>query len=499
MAASGIWLARGPNVDEGQQRSTLQLHLKAAMAARKAGDLEQARASLDAALAIDPRFTAARLMRESLGESAGAELPPAEKPAAAEPDTNKPDATAKADTYGLLEARAQHRRLDQRIGVARTASASRRLAEPTAALDEVVEQDPALSALPEMAAVQVAAQTSVQRRRLLSVTAASVVGIALGLVIGVALGLVIVSRPDIAAEPTQTAQTEYATPARPETDAQPETPAPRATTGPGEATAPAETTASAEARAAAETTAPAAPTPAKATAQQESAASHERTVRSENTAPHPVPVPSVPAPAPPSAAVVTRSVRPPFTDGDRAARDKVTPSRTRDVAPGETTPPSLAIVEPPRPPSPAASPPAPTVAEPRAASPPAADAAAASVPVAVAASVPASNEDRLIWETLQRYRRAYNALDARLVHAICPGLDETALAHAFEGLLSQSLEFESCSLDTQQDSARAVCRGSARYVARVGNRTPRAERLVWAFRLNKSNGNWTITSAWTDR
>lgn len=447
------------------------------MAARKAGDLEQARASLDAALAIDPRFTAARLMRESLGESAGADLPPAaEKPAAAKPDANKPDATAKADTYGLLEARAQHRRLDQGIGVARTASASRRLAEATAALDEVVEQDPALPALPEIAAVQVAVKTSEQRRRLfLPVTAASAVGIAFGLVIGVALGLVIVSRPDIAAEPTQTARTEYATPARPETDAQPETPAPHATTGPGEAPAPAETTASGEARAAAETKAPAAPTPAKATAQQESA-------------------------APPSAAMVTRSVRPPFTDGDRAARDRVTPSPTRDVAPGETTPPSLTIVEPPRPPAPAASPaPAPTVAEPRAASPPAADAAAASVPVAVAASVPASNEDRLIWETLQRYRRAYNGLDARLVHAICPGLDETALAHAFEGLLSQSLEFESCSLDTQQDSARAVCRGSARYVARVGSRAPRTERLVWAFRLNKSNGNWMITSAWTDR
>ncbi len=436
------------------------------MAARKAGDLEQARASLDAALAIDRRFTAARLMRKSLGESAGADLPPAaEKPAAAKPDANKPDATAKADTSGLLEGRAQHRRLDQRTGVARTASASRSLAEATAAWDEFVEEDPALPALPEIAAVQVAAQTSVQRRRrLLSVTAASAVGIALGLVIGVALGLVIVRRPDIAAESTQTARTEHATdptaqtdtPARQETDAQPETPAPHATTGPGEATARAETTASAEARDAAETKAPAAPTPAKATAQQESA-------------------------APPSAAVVTRSVRPPFTDGDRAARDRVTPSPTRDVAPSETTPPSLAIVEPPRPPAPAASPaPAPTVAEPRAASPPAADAAAASVPVAVAASVPASNEDRLIRETLQRYRRAYNALDARLVHAICPGLDETALAHAFEGLLSQSLEFESCSLDTQQDSARAVCRGSARYVARVGSRAPRAERLVWA-------------------
>jgi hypothetical protein len=139
-----------------------------------------------------------------------------------------------------------------------------------------------------------------------------------------------------------------------------------------------------------------------------------------------------------------------------------------------------------------------TIAESRVAWPNAA-AAAASVPVAVAASVPASNEAPLIWDTLQRYRRAYNDLDARLAHAVYPGVDETALAYEFEKLLSQSLEFESCSVDAQRDSARAVCRGSAGYAPKVGSRSPRVERLVWAFRLKKDNGDWTITSARVDR
>jgi hypothetical protein len=105
----------------------------------------------------------------------------------------------------------------------------------------------------------------------------------------------------------------------------------------------------------------------------------------------------------------------------------------------------------------------------------------------------------MIRETLQRYRRAYSGLDARLVHAVYPGVDEAALARAFEETRSQSLEFDSCTLDAQDDSARAICRGSVRYVPAAGNRAPRAERRVWTFRLDKNNGDWTITSAWTNR
>jgi hypothetical protein len=109
------------------------------------------------------------------------------------------------------------------------------------------------------------------------------------------------------------------------------------------------------------------------------------------------------------------------------------------------------------------------------------------------------DDPALIRDALQRYRRAYNALDARLAHAVYPGVDETALTHAFDGLRSQSLEFEACSVDAIGASARAICRGQARYVTKIGSREPRAEPRVWTFRLRKDDGDWTIESAWTNR
>ncbi len=58
--------------------------------------------------------------------------------------------------------------------------------------------------------------------------------------------------------------------------------------------------------------------------------------------------------------------------------------------------------------------------------------------------MPATDDTTMIWETLERYRRAYSRLDAPLVHAVYPGVDETALARAFEEIRSQSLQFDSC-------------------------------------------------------
>jgi len=115
------------------------------------------------------------------------------------------------------------------------------------------------------------------------------------------------------------------------------------------------------------------------------------------------------------------------------------------------------------------------------------------------ASPALADDSALIRDALQRYRRAYNALDARLALAVYPGVDEAALKHAFEGLRSQTLEFEACSVDALAQSARAVCRGSARYVPKIGSREPHAERRVWTFRLKKDDGDWRIESAWTDR
>jgi SAM-dependent methyltransferase len=70
---------------------------------------------------------------------------------------------------------------------------------------------------------------------------------------------------------------------------------------------------------------------------------------------------------------------------------------------------------------------------------------------------------------------ALDGSDARLAHAAYPGVDEAALTRAFEGLRSQALEFEACSVDALAESARAVCRGSAG--SDGGVEDPRADRL----------------------
>jgi hypothetical protein len=233
-------------------------------------------------------------------------------------------------------------------------------------------------------------------------------------------------------------------------------------------------------------------------------------------------VPSATAAAAPGAETAAAPApieRPPAADRERpaeAARETNPPpdvARAVRIAPTSPAPSSETRRVDDAPPTPAAPPPA-TL-------PPASQAPANSVATAArtepapvpesavpapatsasaAAAPPIPVDDAaMIRETLQRYRRAYNGLDARLAHAVYPGVDEAALAHAFNGLHSQSLEFDSCTLDTREDSARAVCRGSARYVPKVGSRAPRAEPRVWTFRLNKDNGDWKITSAWTDR
>jgi hypothetical protein len=109
------------------------------------------------------------------------------------------------------------------------------------------------------------------------------------------------------------------------------------------------------------------------------------------------------------------------------------------------------------------------------------------------------DDSSLIRETLERYRRAYNGLDARLAHAVYPGVDLTALERAFDGLRSQSLAFDTCSFAVRGESARATCKGSARYVPKIGSQEPRAERRVWTFRLDKEDRDWKIASAWTER
>ena len=161
-----------------------------------------------------------------------------------------------------------------------------------------------------------------------------------------------------------------------------------------------------------------------------------------------------------------------------------------------------------RPAVPLAPPPPPAAPAPRIAS--AAPEAALEAPVKVAAAVAAvvppapaaeisADDGQLVKQTLQRYRNAYEGLDARKAQAVWPAVNQVALARAFDGLESQSLTFDACDVRVRGESATATCQGSASYVPKIGSRELRTEPRVWNFALQKAGGDWKIQSARAER
>jgi hypothetical protein len=113
------------------------------------------------------------------------------------------------------------------------------------------------------------------------------------------------------------------------------------------------------------------------------------------------------------------------------------------------------------------------------------------------ADVPEDNV--LVTKVLQRYRTAYEGLDARSAQAVWPAVNQAALARAFNGLESQTLTFDACEVRVEGESATATCQGSARYVPKIGSREPRVEPRIWNFTLQKNSGDWKIENARTER
>lgn len=109
------------------------------------------------------------------------------------------------------------------------------------------------------------------------------------------------------------------------------------------------------------------------------------------------------------------------------------------------------------------------------------------------------DDKTLVEETLSRYRRAYNKLDARSAQAVYPAVNGPALARAFDGLESQSLVFDECAIDVRGGQATVTCRGTSRYVPKIGSRDTRTEPRVWDFTLRKAEGDWKIENARASR
>lgn len=150
-------------------------------------------------------------------------------------------------------------------------------------------------------------------------------------------------------------------------------------------------------------------------------------------------------------------------------------------------------------------PPAPAVRAPEAAAPLAATASANSAPPAavVPAAVPPAaavvDDGAQVRALLKRYQAAYASLDAGLVQEVWPGVNEAALARAFEGLESQTLTFNRCDVQLRGTTASVACTGTTRYIPKIGSRAPRVEPLAWNFTLRKRADDWEIETARAER
>ena len=96
-----------------------------------------------------------------------------------------------------------------------------------------------------------------------------------------------------------------------------------------------------------------------------------------------------------------------------------------------------------------------------------------------------------IESVLKNYADAFSARDVGAAKSVWPGVDERALARAFDGLREQRLELERCEISIKGSTATATCVGTARYRPKVGIRSVRSERKVWTFYVGH-RGAWVI-------
>lgn len=95
---------------------------------------------------------------------------------------------------------------------------------------------------------------------------------------------------------------------------------------------------------------------------------------------------------------------------------------------------------------------------------------------------------------IERYRAAYQQLDAAAARAVWPGVDEDALARAFGSLTAQEIWFNDCAITVLGETADATCTGSARIVPKVGGGSQSTSR-TWRFTLRQAGEGWQIARA----
>ena len=205
------------------------------------------------------------------------------------------------------------------------------------------------------------------------------------------------------------------------------------------------------------------------------------------------------APAAPAPAEVQQREEAPIVDSSPAQLSAPAPEYAARPMLGGTVPGNKIDPAPLPPEPPAAAPPAATIVTAtegivapadaiRIAAPPPPQPAAPPV----AATAPA--DEQIIRGVLGRYEAAYSRLDAAAASTVWPGVNQRALASAFQGLASQSISLGRCDVRVNGPTALAQCTGSAQWTPKVGGGAQRAARQ-WRFDLRNNGGTWVITQA----
>jgi hypothetical protein len=106
---------------------------------------------------------------------------------------------------------------------------------------------------------------------------------------------------------------------------------------------------------------------------------------------------------------------------------------------------------------------------------------------------PEARETAAVEAVLERYRLAFSTLNSG-VSDFWPGVPSRALDKAFNELESQSFDFDQCRVQLKGSQADATCTGTATFVPKVGDKTPRTQSRQWSFRLVRAGNRWIIDS-----
>jgi hypothetical protein len=101
-------------------------------------------------------------------------------------------------------------------------------------------------------------------------------------------------------------------------------------------------------------------------------------------------------------------------------------------------------------------------------------------------------EESGVRRALHSYEAAYENLNVDDTVKIWPSVDRERLARAFGRLKSQGLTLDSCAITVNDTTATAYCRGTLRWVQRVGNTAPLSAEQRWTFTMVRADGEWKI-------